>query len=209
MQSKLVKKNKVQKMNRSESKYFNTALLMDQALLVLLEKKDIEFITVKEVCQKAGVNRSTFYLHYENIYDLLTETIEMLGKEFTSSFEHKEMLKKLQNGKKEDLFFIKEEYLTPYLQFVKNNLRAFRIIHKKPNIFNIDSVYKKMYKDVFYPIISKFSGAEDEKQYVFEFFTKGVVGIISQWINNDCREPIEKIVEIIVGCVGNPLSDKK
>ena len=61
-------------MNKSESKYFNTALLMDEALLFLLEKKDFEFISVKEVCDKAGVNRSTFYLHYENMDDLLIRT---------------------------------------------------------------------------------------------------------------------------------------
>ena len=60
-------------MNKSESKYYNTALLMDEALLVLLEKKEYEFITVKEICEKAGVNRSTFYLHYETIDELLEE----------------------------------------------------------------------------------------------------------------------------------------
>ncbi len=52
-------------MNKNESKYFNTALLMDEALIHLLTKKDIGYITVKEICEKAGVNRSTFYLHYE------------------------------------------------------------------------------------------------------------------------------------------------
>ena len=57
-------------MNKSESKYFNTALLMNEALLLLLEKKDYEFITVTEICQTAGVNRSTFYLHYESMDDL-------------------------------------------------------------------------------------------------------------------------------------------
>ena len=50
-------------MNKAESKYFNTANLMDEALMRLLEHKDYEYITVKEVCKKAGVNRSTFYLH--------------------------------------------------------------------------------------------------------------------------------------------------
>ena len=56
-------------MNKNESKYFNTAILFDEALIYLLEKKDIEYITVKEICNKAGVNRSTFYLHYESITD--------------------------------------------------------------------------------------------------------------------------------------------
>jgi AcrR family transcriptional regulator len=65
-------------MKNSESKYYKTALLMDEALLILLEKKEFEFITVKEICEKAGVNRTTFYLHYESMEDLLMETIEMM-----------------------------------------------------------------------------------------------------------------------------------
>ena len=43
-------------MNKSESKYYNTALLMDEALLLLLEKKEYEFITVKEICQKENID---------------------------------------------------------------------------------------------------------------------------------------------------------
>lgn len=51
-------------MNKNESKYFNTAIKMDEALITLLEKEDFEYITIKEICDTAGVNRSTFYLHY-------------------------------------------------------------------------------------------------------------------------------------------------
>ena len=58
-------------MDKAQSKYFNSARLMDEAFLCLLEKKSIDFISVKEICKKAGVNRSTFYLHYDNIADLL------------------------------------------------------------------------------------------------------------------------------------------
>ena len=75
-------------MNKNESKYFNTAVKMDAALMSLLEKKDFEYITVKEVCAEAGVNRSTFYLHYENTRDLLEESIELMQKRFLSYFEH-------------------------------------------------------------------------------------------------------------------------
>ena len=62
-------------MNKSESKYFNTAIKMDEAFLSLIEVKDFEYITVKEICSKAGVNRSTFYLHYDTVADLLEESI--------------------------------------------------------------------------------------------------------------------------------------
>ena len=56
-------------MNRSESRYFATAARMDEAFLTLLAKKDFEYITIKEICEVAGVNRSTFYLHYETMSD--------------------------------------------------------------------------------------------------------------------------------------------
>ena len=69
-------------MNKSESKYFNTASKMDEAFLDLLSKKDFAYITVKEICDKAGVNRSTFYLHYETVSDLLSESIEYMNGQF-------------------------------------------------------------------------------------------------------------------------------
>ena len=48
-------------MNRSESKYFNTARRMDEALLSLLEEKDFAYITVREICARAGVNLALLY----------------------------------------------------------------------------------------------------------------------------------------------------
>ena len=74
-------------MNKSESKYFNTAEKMDKAFLELLQRKDFSFITVKEICEKAGVNRSTFYLHYETVGDLLEESLEYMQKKFLASFK--------------------------------------------------------------------------------------------------------------------------
>ncbi len=63
-------------MNKNESKYFNTANKMHDALIQILDRKDFEYISVKEICEAAGVNRSTFYLHYDNLNDLLWETVE-------------------------------------------------------------------------------------------------------------------------------------
>ena len=106
-------------MNKSESKYYNTALLMDEALLLLLEKKEYEFITIKEICEKAGVNRSTFYLHYETIDDLLIETIEMINKRFKLAFDNEKI--EPNNLNKDDLFLIDDKHLIPYLNFMKEN----------------------------------------------------------------------------------------
>ena len=74
-------------MNKAESKYYNTALLMNQALIELLNKKEYEFITIKEICVKAGVNRSTFYLHYETKEDLLEECLKNTINHFLTYFK--------------------------------------------------------------------------------------------------------------------------
>ena len=74
-------------MNRSESRYFATAARMDEAFLTLLAKKDFEYITIKEICEVAGVNRSTFYLHYETMSDLLSESISRMNEQFLACME--------------------------------------------------------------------------------------------------------------------------
>ena len=60
---------------------------MDEAFLTLLAKKDFEYITVKEICEVAGVNRSTFYLHYETMSDLLSESVSRMNEQFLACME--------------------------------------------------------------------------------------------------------------------------
>ena len=50
-----------------------TKKLIKDALIDLMDKKTINKITVKEICQYADINRSTFYLHYTDQYALLEE----------------------------------------------------------------------------------------------------------------------------------------
>lgn len=178
-------------MSSQESKYFTTASYMDEALLLLLETKDFEFITVKEICQKAGVNRSTFYLHYQNTSELLEETIELLNKKFISSFP-KNILLSIK-----DKILTSPEFLIPYLNFVKENKRAYKLIHQKPELFSADKAFKKMYKDIFAPALDNYNVAEAKKAYVFEFYTKGSLAIIQKWVEEDCKDDIDFIVSLI------------
>ena len=52
-------------MNRNESKYFNTARKMDEALIMLLEKKGFEYITIKEICNSIN-EYDVIIVAYEN-----------------------------------------------------------------------------------------------------------------------------------------------
>ena len=187
-------------MNKSESKYYNTALLMDQALLLLLEKKEYDFITVKEICDKAGVNRSTFYLHYETIDDLLAETIEMINKRFMMAFNNEVVIP--ETTSKDDLFFINEKYLIPYLNLIKENKKIYKLIHEKPHIFHNQKAFKELYKGLFEVILDKYGVSDEEKPYVFAYFTNGALAIIDTWIESDCKDDMNKVIEIMKNVIG-------
>lgn len=189
-------------MNKYESKYFNTAKKMDEALILLLDKKDFEYITVKDICEKAKVSRSTFYLHYLGLDDLLEEVINEINKSFNDSFKKTKTLDNILDSKIDnDLFLITDDYLIPYLEFIKNNKKVYKAIVKNPNIFSVDKFYKGMFKKVFSPILTKYGVNEDEHEYIMEFFIKGLSAIVISWVSNDCNTDIDKICNIIKKCV--------
>ena len=190
-------------MNKNESKYFNTAIKMDEALILLLEKKAFEYITVKEICETAGVNRSTFYLHYENTSDLLKETTQyILDRHFSYyGLDKKDALCGLEGCERKELIFVTEEYLTPYLTFIKENRRVFRVDIKQFDVMNMDEVYGRMFKYIFEPILARFDVAERERPYVIKFYLTGVFAIVMQWLEGDCDEDINFVIGIIRNCV--------
>ena len=190
-------------MNKNESKYFNTAIKMDEALITLLEKKDFEYITVKEICNVAGVNRSTFYLHYENTSDLLKETTRYIIDKHLQYYEidKKRMSLDFENCNLGDLIFITNKYLTPYLTFIKENQRIFKVSIKQFNSMNMDKVYNDMFEHIFNPILCRFHVPERERAYVIKFYLTGVFAIIMEWLEKNCSDEMDAISKIIIDCV--------
>ncbi len=192
-------------MNRNQSKYFNTAIRMDKALIELLEKKDFEYITIKEICEKAEVNRSTFYLHYENTSDLLAETTSYITDSFLSYFtsDTKSLCFDFDSSELRDLLFITPEYIVPYLTYIKENRRVFKTALKHIGSMNFNGVYDRMFKYIFNPILARFSFPENERKYIMKFYLTGVTALVNEWLNNDCRDSIEMISNVIVKCIIN------
>ena len=189
-------------MNKSESKYFNTAIKMDEAFLSLIEVKDFEYITVKEICSKAGVNRSTFYLHYETVADLLEETTQYMHRKFIDTFSHKANdFPDIGNCSKDELMLITPEYLKPYLTFIKDNRKLYSAALEYPQIFQSDITYQIMFQNIFSPILERFGIPVNERQYHMLFFLNGIEGIILHWLKGDCSDSIENIIKIIETCV--------
>ena len=64
-----------------------TKMVLRTSLLELMETRPINKITVKEICARADVNRGTFYAHYSDPYDLLSQIEQELYKAIEQSFE--------------------------------------------------------------------------------------------------------------------------
>lgn len=189
-------------MNRAESKYFRTAERMDEAFLSLLEHKDFAYITVKEICEKAGVNRSTFYLHYETVGDLVSESVEYMHRRFRERFSDAEdMVERIQSGTKQDLLLLTPTYLVPYLSFISENRSLYRIAMQKPEIVSSNETYQRMFHHIFDPILARFSVPEAERGYRMAFYLNGISAIIAEWLRSDCAESIGQITDIIRRCI--------
>lgn len=196
-------------MNKSESKYFHTAERMDEALLSLLLEKDFEYITVKDVCVRAGVNRSTFYLHYENTADLLAEAVAMIHGRYQSRFpEPGPATAAITTSPRQDLFFMTGQWLLPWLDFVKENRHVYKAIHDQADVFGVEHTYRAFFQSVFSPILSRYGVAEERHEYIMEFYRHGLVAVMLKWVGCDCRESTAEIAEIIQLCVGHKADEK-
>ena len=190
-------------MNKSESKYFNTALRMDEALIALLEKKDLEFITVKEICHQAGVNRSTFYLHYESIAELLDETMEMINQRFLSYFPQQEeaVLGDLEHRELDDLVLVTQEYLLPYLRFIQDNKKVYRAAFRNPSSMQANARYRVLKQRILDPILERFEIPAASRPYYIAYYVEGIAAIVKEWLRHDCGDSVEMIAAIIESCV--------
>lgn len=195
-------------MNRSEAKFQNTASKMRRAFLTLLETKEFQQISIMDVCQNAGVNRSTFYAHYDNTYDLLKEAFDSIIVNFLSEckFDSPVDLSDMRNLSKEDLNLISPKYLLPYLQYIQKHKRLYRVYMENAHVFQVSKMDNYMIDNIFASIYAK-HGVTDKKliYYMQKYFLKGIDAIISEWICNDCEDDILFICEIITYCV-RPLS---
>lgn len=198
-------------MNKSESKYFNTAQCMNDALIALLNIKDLEYITVKEICARAGVNRSTFYLHYETIADLVNETAESINKRFLSYFkaDTENLSDRINDKNKKDLVLINREYLLPYLNFIKDNKNIYRASFRNPVQMQAYKNYSTLKKEILEPIFKRFLIPEPRWQYYISYYIEGIMAIIKEWLSRDCADSVDTIAAIIEECVRPPADAEK
>lgn len=188
------------------SRYFETAEIIDDAFLSLLEEKDLEFITVKEICARAEVSRSTYYLHYDAIPDLLEESVALVFRRFLDRFDEgaqSRVIGGIREGSIEELCLVRPEQLTPYLEFVRDNDRLFLALVKNADGLRLYDSYVSLERQIIAPILDRFGIPLVERRHLMTFYMKGLLAIVEEWARSGCEEPVELIAGIMQKCCNN------
>ena len=175
---------------------------MDAAFLELLEEKDFAYITVKEICARAGVNRSTFYLHYETIADLLAESAQHIIDEFLAYMPQDSAahVSRLHDCPLEELYFMTPAYLTPYLTYIKEHRRVFRAAVEQASVLRMQDAYRQLNRHVLTPILDRYQVPRADQTYLMRFFISGLMAIIDEWVQDDCRDSVEHVIDVMQMC---------
>ena len=171
-----------------------TKKLLTQALTQLLQEKQINEITVKELTDLADMNRGTFYLYYKDMFDMLEKIedgmFEVLD-EIVSLHEHGDVSQQTK------------PILLDLFHFIEENQEMCRVLlspHGDMNFLHrLNEVLRgKCLKA--WPDIRKEKG-EADFDYHYSFVVFGCAGIIRAWVNRNCPESAEKMAEMAYGMI--------
>ena len=143
---------------------------------LMAEKKEIENISVTELMQKINLNRSTFYTHYDDIYEVASEIEEEL---FANIFPENIII-----NSKDDL----DNYFDMIFSYLKNNENFYRkLLHSSSPLRFMNMLNIKISQT-----ISSILG--NNSNYINGlFFTSGIVSLIIQYFHGDLKEDLDVI----------------
>lgn len=160
----------------------------------LYETKKIEKITIKEITERAGYNRSTFYQYFIDIYDVLDQIEVDLLPDISKEF-----------------MFATED-MTPN-QIMSNFTRIFQRNGKYLSVLlgdHGDPQFAVKMKSIILPIMYQLVPvrSEDENfRYIFEYIFSGLLGILTYWVNNGQELSIEKLTALLMKVWSNGIVD--
>lgn len=174
-----------------------TKRVLKESLAELLHEKPIEKITVKEICERADINRGTFYSHYEDQYDLYRHVIEDLNNT---------ILEKLGNF----MSLSDEEILdnaTSALEYIQENRKFIMVLFDhgvtKPTYDFIVSRFGEIYTTSKYAEKVK----REDVIVVYYTFTASLMAILRQWLDLDVSKTPREVAEFAFNVFRNGFSN--
>ena len=178
-------------MEKMDLRIVKTKNAIYQALLDLMKDKEFEQIKVSDICNKALVNRSTFYAHFEDKYELLSSYIADLKDSLTQE------LKKNKNINSTKEYYI--EMIKLFLNHIEEKKDSYLAIA----INNRNSILTDMLFDVIdHDIISRLDNDNNfdgkvPNTIIAKFYLGAVVNIAITWIQNINKYTKDEMVEYL------------
>ena len=170
-------------MNISNNKRKKTSQEKIEKIFVeLIQYKEINEITVSDICKKANLNRTTFYSNYIDIYDLADKIKENLSNEVLNVYSDEA---------------IKKEHSYDFLKLFKH-IKENQLFYKtyfKLNYENNNDILEGM---IDYNEFEKFYGNKEHVKYHITFFKYALNAVIKRWLYYGCKESPEEIRDVIV-----------
>lgn len=165
-----------------------TKRLIKESLLILLEKKHISKISISELCQKAEINRTTFYRHYETPGDVLQEiALDQIG----TFSEHSALENHMDNLKE----FVAQ--LCEFLYQRKDIVKIFIRNYTEPDFMRISQMLSQRFLGSRTVLYKGKAVDHDTLQLFNAFFSTGMYALISQWLTKDITKTPEEIADLI------------
>ena len=160
-----------------------TETMLCVAFMELLKKCPFSKITIQKLAGQCGVNRQTFYYHFDNIYDLMS-------KAFEYELVHESRIYEAVTW---------EYVMSSFLQWMKDNRVIIRNILTNAELPYLKrAIYPLVARSISCGYISKQDTKVLERQqddFCINFLTMGITQYILEWVERDFRESIEDIVE--------------
>ncbi len=184
---------------RADRRTLYSKKMIRESLYELMRERPINKISVTEICERADVNRSTFYSYYTDIYDLHQQIINEFFSIQKSVIKHiKESIRSVTalDGFNYDDFY---EIVYYYLKTVKENTDLYKFIFNQNVDNSVHASFGKVtyhtIKDVLRPIIEEDRAVELKK--AFTFVAGGTTALIMTWVEKDCDTPLEEFASLI------------
>lgn len=168
-----------------------TKKLLKQALAQLMDEKDFKDITVKDITERADLNRGTFYLHYTDTYDILNKIEDEILGNIQNMID--------QNIEKTNASDSVIPALKLIAEYIIENADICRcLINNKASVDFIDKFQNLIY-DNCSDIIKRRHNVKNSKQNEFylSFITLGIIGMVKKWLETKPMASAEEIVVFV------------
>lgn len=163
-----------------------TKRLLKEALLESLKTKEMNQITIKEICDASQINRSTFYRHYNNTMDVLEEYLKEFHQITLSCYKNISSGKEIQNS------------MFPVIEYIYNHKEQCFFFQKK----DILNIFMKMIGPTFYlnmnEVFKNYKHSKIEQTYLPLILISASEVVISEWINSGLKETPDEITFLML-----------